>query len=174
MPPSNEIEHVKTRTSDDLTLRRLKRYLLLLEDGKLQHEALRESQIPIATLKEWRQKNPQFKEAEQDAKAQGVEKYERVLADKALAGDYQSLAKFLEANDPDKYDRKQIREDRLAIVVVDATTALGRIQTLREELERRDRDIPLFARNANPWINEDLPVLVEDEITDAEIVDDPR
>ncbi len=152
-----------TRATDDLTLRRLKRYLLLLEQGHLQHEATRMAELSPGTLREWRQKNPQFKEAESDAKAQGVERYERILADKALEGDYQSLAKFLEANDPEKYNKRVTREDRVAIVVVDATTALGRIQALREELERRDRDIPLAARNTNPWIN-------DGEIIDAEVI----
>jgi len=165
MPPSKNLPAKVTRASDDLTLRRLKRYLLHLEEGRLQHEACRMAELSPGTLRDWRQKNPQFREAESDAKAQGVERYERILADKALDGDYQSLAKFLEANDPDKYNRRVGREDKIAIVVVDATTALGRIQTLKEELERRERDIPLTAKNSNPWVNKR-----DEDIIDAEVI----
>jgi hypothetical protein len=129
----------------------------------------------MATVQEHRRNNAQFADAEKTAKAEGVEKAEQRLVDLVEKDNLQAIDIFLKAND-EKYAPKRIdQHNSLIIVPITAGNALERIQMLREELERRDRDIPSGFRDTNPFLNPDIDPITDDEvIIDAEIVDDPR
>lgn len=151
-------------------LQSLKKYLLLLEEGHLEKAAARIVGLSFATVKKERGDNPQFAEAEQIAKAIGNEEIEQVLRDKARDGDYQSIAKFLEAND-EKYSRQAQANGQTLIVAVNAGNLEARIDALKSELLRRKADTPLDFVDGNPFINRDGVFGADSEVIDAEIVE---
>jgi hypothetical protein len=171
-PTSDNLPVKRTRDSDAEILRKLKHYLVRREEGKLFHAACRESDVSPDTVKRYRKDHPDFAEAEHAAASAGIELAEEVLQDKAMDGDYQSLAKFLEAND-DKYKKQNITE-RQTLVVISADNALEKVQILKEELERRRRDIPEGVVGTNPFLRADkqAPSDPDDSYIDAEIVDE--
>jgi hypothetical protein len=149
-----QFEPDRARKSPKETLRKLKRYLLLLEDGVLFHAACKASGLTAKQVQEYRYNNPQFAEAEQHAKAEGVET-------------------FLKAND-ERY-RPQRNDAFHAVLVVPVTSAnvLERIARLRDELERRDKDTPEIFRDTNPFLNPDIkPIDTDDVVIDAEVIDE--
>lgn len=167
MPPTDNLP-VK-RKSDAEILRSLKHYLLKREAGLLFHEACRLVGVDPSTVKSYRKNHPDFADAERHAVAAGVELAEAKLRDKAMDGDYQSLAKFLEAND-DKYNKQTITE-RQTIVVISADNSLEKVQALREELERRKRDLPPSVVGRNPFLRQDREKFTaDDDIVDAEVI----
>lgn len=158
-------------------LQALKKYLLRLEEGELEKAAARQEGLPWATVLKERRNNPQFAEAEQIAKAIGNEQVEQVLRDKAVNGDYQSIKAFLEAND-EKYAPKVAGQGHTVVVAVTAGNLDSRIDELRAELLKRKADTPEHLIDGNPFINRDrweeaesAPTIVEDDITEAEIVE---
>lgn len=152
------------RDSDAETLRKLKHYVLLRQQHKLFYEACKEADLKPATVRHWREKNPQFADAEREAAAEGVEQAEKVLKKKAIEDeDYQSLTKYLEANDP-RY-RKSTTTEHVLTVTLDAGNMLDRIRDLRHELARRQRDTPEVVLNESPWFR-------DDDIVDAEVISD--
>lgn len=171
MPPASDNLPVK-RKSDAELLRSLKHYLVRREHGVLFHRACREANVSPDTVKRYRKDHPDFAEAEANACSEGIELSEEVLQTKAMDGDYQSLAKFLEAND-DKYKKQNITE-RQTLVVISADNALEKVQLLKEELLRRQRDIPEGVVGRNPFIRQDVPTPhnPDDDIVDAVIIED--
>lgn len=169
MPPASNLP--ARRTSPDEVLRKLKRYLLLLEDGELHHAACKLSGLKTATVQEHRRNNPQFADAERNAKAEGIEKVEQKLKDAAMDGNLMAVETFLKAND-ERYAPKRANEFNSVIIVpITAANALERIAVLKEELERRNADIPDAFRDTNPFLNPDVkPIDQDDVIVDAEIV----
>lgn len=159
------------RRSDAEILRSLKHYLLKREQGALFNRACREADVLPDTVKSYRRNHPDFAEAERVAIAAGVELAEEVLQGKAMEGDYQSLSKFLEANDT-KY-QKQTLTERQTVVVISSDNALEKVQLLKEELERRRRDTPAGVVGKNPFIRSrtDIVPTRDDDVVDAEIID---
>jgi hypothetical protein len=169
---SDNLPVKRTRQSDAEILRGLKHYLVRREGGILFHRACREAGIKPETVKRYRQDHPDFAEAEQVACAAGIELAEEVLKDKAMDGDYQSLARFLEAND-EKYQRQVATSERQTVVIISADNALEKVQLLKEELLRRQRDIPEGVVGKNPFMRPDrqAPGYVDaDGVEDAEIL----
>ena len=171
MPPASDNLPVKrTRQSDAEILRGLKHYLVRREGGILFHRACREAGGTPATVTRYRKDHPDFAEAEQVAVSAGLELTEEVLKAKADAGDFNSLAKFLEAND-EKYQKRVAGSERSVVVVISADNALEKVQLLREELERRRRDMPAGVRGKNPFVRDQAERFeTDDDIVDAEIM----
>ena len=165
MAPANNLP--AKRKSDAEILRSLKHYLARREEGALFHKACRVSDISPDTIKRYRKDHPDFAEAERAAEAAGIELAEEVLQVKAMEGDYQSLSKFLEAND-EKYQKRTITE-RQTVVVISADNALEKVQMLKEELMRRQRDIPESVVGRNPFLRQDK-VPEDRDVVDAEIL----
>jgi hypothetical protein len=168
-----QFEPDRARKSPKETLRKLKRYLLLLEDGVLFHAACKASGLTAKQVQEYRYNNPQFAEAEQHAKAEGVEKVEKKLHEAAMDGNLSAIETFLKAND-ERY-RPQRNDAFHAVLVVPVTSAnvLERIARLRDELERRDKDTPEIFRDTNPFLNPDIkPIDTDDVVIDAEVIDE--
>ena len=159
------------RRSDAEILRSLKHYLVRREAGTLFHRACREADVSPDTVKNYRRNHPDFAEAEQVAIAAGMELAEEVLQTKAMDGDFQSLSRFLEANDP-KY-QKQTLTERQTVVVISSDNLLDKVQTLKEELQRRKRDIPAGVVGKNPFIRDpgERAPSPDDDIVDAEVMD---
>ena len=163
------------RSSPKETLRKMKRYLLLLEEGNLHHKACRLAGLKSRHVQEFAATNPQFADAIAAAKAEGVEIVEQKLLEAATGENPNLLAvkMFLEAND-EKYSPKRADQNHSVLVVtVTSANALDRIRTLKEELQRRDRDIPIGFRDVNPFLSDvGEKVPVDDQIIDAELIDD--
>lgn len=175
---SGEILPIKSRNhaAEAELLRKLKRYLILREDGVLLHAALRQVGLTFEELKRERSRNPQFVEAEKVSTAAGVELVEEQLQAKALKGDYQAMSKFLEAND-ERYAPKRGSDHHTVLVVpVNAGNALDRIAQLREELERRRNDMPEQFLGKNPFVRDPAErrdeYEADEDIVEAEVVDD--
>lgn len=167
--PSDNLPIKRTRQSDAEILRGLKHYLVRREGGALFNRACREAGLNQNTVKRYRGDHPDFAEAEQVAIAAGLELAEEVLQDKAMDGDYQSLNRFLEANS-EKY-QPQRGGERTTVVVISADNALEKIQLLREELQRRRRDIPEGVVGKNPFIRDPSEHHdQDDDIVDAEVM----
>lgn len=165
MPPASDNLPVK-RTSDADRLRALKHYLVRRESGVLFHRACREAGVKPDIVSRYRNDHPDFRDAEEIAIASGLELTEEVLKDKADNGDFNSLSKFLEANDP-KYRKQVAGNERQVLVVISADNALEKVQMLREELERRRRDMPESVRGKNPFVREQaerFPNIVDTDV----------
>ena len=150
------------RASHTDTLRKLKRYLVLREEGVGFHTACNRLGLPESTVNNARRDDPLFAEAERSARMIYAERHERTLHALADAGDFQSLSKTLDAEMPEKYGKRAEVRAGAILVVVDASNHIDRIAQLKEELERRRADTPLYARETNPYFQ-----TVEDTIEDA-------
>lgn len=160
------------RQSPDEIIRKLKRYIILLEAGKLYHAAARESGLTMATIQEHRRNNPQFADAEKHAKAEGVERIEQRLVNLAEQDNFQAIDTFLKANDERYAPKRADQHNSVLIVAVTSANALERIQLLKEELQRRREQTPLSFRDSNPYLNPDIRPITDDEVViDAEIVE---
>jgi hypothetical protein len=159
------------RDSDDETLRKLKRYLVLRSEHKLFYEACRLVDLKPETVRHWREKNPQFADAEKLAAREGIEQAEVVLRDKAMEGkDTQALLKYLEVH-TDEYKPAAQRTEHVLTVTLDAGNMIDRIRDLRHELERRQRDIPTAVVQENDWFTKPGTVDPDDLVVDAEVVE---
>ena len=166
MPPGDNLP--ARRRSDADILRSLKHYLRRREEGKLFYEACRMAGVGPDTVKRYRRDHPDFAEAERVAISEGVEMAEKVLRDKAHDGDMQALTKFLEAND-ERYRKTNVTE-RSTVVVISADNSLEKVQLLKEQLQRRQREMPEAARGVNPFVQRET-FTSDDDIVDAEIVE---
>ena len=161
--PANKLP-VKSRMTDEKRLRAMKHYLLLREAGMLFYEACKSAGLEPSVVTGYRSRHPDFAEAEAQARSAGVEIIEQRLRDKAVEGDYQSIKTFLEAND-DRYG-KNSHTERSTVVIISADNAIERVQNLREELIRRQRDIPDRVLGINPFFSRQPADIVEAEIVD--------
>jgi len=166
-------EEDRARKSPGEVLRRLKRYLVLLEQGQLQHAAAKAAGLKMSQIIEHRSTNPQFADAEKVAKAEGVEIVEQKLHDAALDGNLSAIETFLKANDERYAPKRNDAYHAVLVVPITSANALERIANLRDQLERRDQEIPEVFRNTNPFLNDHIrPIQDDDTVIEAEVLDE--
>lgn len=154
-------------TSD--RLRRLKRYLVLRENGLLFHEAVRGAGLLPDDIHKARNESPQFKDAERWAMSAAHEKVERVLVDAAREGEAWAVKDYLKANLPEVYGDKAV-VSHVHSVDVNTANLIEKVNGLKSELERRRADSPLTPGQMRENVFRNLRDVEECE-EEAEILD---
>jgi len=78
------------------TSQTVNKYLGALRSGMNYTNSARAAGICVTTINDWKRADPEFAEACEEAEAQGLQKVEDVLLEKALGGHFPSIQLYLE------------------------------------------------------------------------------